>query len=460
VNPAGGLARFRFLALAAAGALSCAGDAPVRAQWLITLRTDAPLPLVADRLLVEITRENGSLACSACRRLFDAGVDQWPLSFGVAEAQGPLYVRARLYRARRLTLSGEPDAETTIDARTRLPNAPSPVGIELRANCLGVPSTLTESCAPETGELAPVRVALAGSGDRALVPGSWNEAIVESCKGEPPEGMTCVDGGLFFFAGLEVEEGNRDALVRISSFFLDRAEMTVGAARTLFAKGIIEARPVLRASGLVPASKCTYVGDTDASNDAWPLNCVDLDLARALCAAQGKRLPTDAELAYVAGNGAQATTYPWGEDDDVCAHAIVARGDAIDPNIGISTLECRSHGVGTLPWGPVAGGSASDLTLVAPGVRDLGGNLSEWVEDTFARVVWFKDRVARVPEPCWRGRPLLPPLVDPVCRDGEGAVIRGGSWDYDAWTAGSRFRLQVTPDATNATGLRCAKNAR
>ncbi|MBX3261879.1 MAG: SUMF1/EgtB/PvdO family nonheme iron enzyme [Labilithrix sp.] len=436
-------------AMLAAAGLSCAGDAPVRPQWLVTLRTDAPLPLVADRVLVEVTRADGALACASCRRILDASrPDAWPISFGVAASAPPFHVRARLHRARKLGPEGTPDLATTIDARAALPPEPGPVAIELRMRCVGVPSTLDESCAPATGELAPVAEAAAGAGDPAVVPGSWSEASSPPCASAAPPEMVCVDGGLFFFGAFEREEGDEDQLVRLSSFFLDRDEMTVGRARALFASGAIAGRPTLRGSGRSPESVCAFLGDADARGDELALNCVDRELARELCAADGKRLPTDAELAYVAGNGARGTRYPWGDEEDICARAVVARGALpFELDDGDVTIECRSTDERTLPFGPARGGSPADVTVSPAGIMNLGGNLAEWVDDAFGPLGGA----------CWSGRPLL---VDPVCRVGGDAVLRGGAWAFEAWTASARFRVATTVDGASSVGFRCARAAR
>ncbi|MBX3200535.1 MAG: SUMF1/EgtB/PvdO family nonheme iron enzyme [Labilithrix sp.] len=421
----------------------------MRPQWLVTLRTDAPLPLVADRLLVEVTRADGSLACDACRRILDASrPEAWPISFGVAASATTLHVRARLHRARKLGPEGAPDVSTTVDSRAVLPSEPGPVAIELRMRCLGVPSTLEETCAVDEGELAPVADAVAGAGDAAIVPGSWSEASSPPCASPAPPGMVCVDGGLFFFGAFERDEGDKDQLVRLSSFFLDRDEMTVGRARALLSSAGIVARPTRRGPGRSPESVCAFLGDADARSDELALNCVDRELARELCAADGKRLPTDAELAYVAGNGARGTRYPWGDEEDICARAVVARGAApLELDEAEVTIECRSTGSGTLPFGPVRGGSPADVTLAPAGILNLGGNLAEWTDDAFGPLGGA----------CWRGRPLL---VDPVCRVGADGVLRGGSWTFEAWTASSRFRLPTSSVGASSVGFRCARPAR
>jgi formylglycine-generating enzyme required for sulfatase activity len=409
------------------------------------------VPLVGDRVLVEVVHEDGTLACDACRRLLDASeAVHWPISFGIGEtSSSPLQVRARLHRARAVGLDGTPRADGAIDRIATLPRVPGPVAMELRMRCYGVATTTRESCDPTTGELAPVAAAAPGTGDPQLVPGSWSESTSPPCATAAPAGMACVPGGLFFFTGFDGDDATRDQLVRISSFFADEDEMTVGRARTLLATKRVDGVPTLRRNDTSPFSVCAYVGQVDASNDMRALNCVSRSNAEALCIADGKRLLTEAELAYAAGNGARGTRYPWGDDEDICAHAIVARGAAIGelepPDLSI---ECRSQGARTAPFGPVIGGSPADVTAaVAGGLRNLAGNLAEWVHGSFAPLS----------DPCWKRRPVL---VDPLCKGDTAAVIRGGSWRDEAWTASSRFRVASSSAGDPSVGFRCARDAR
>ena len=87
------------------------------------------------------------------------------------------------------------------------------------------------------------------------------------------------------------------------------------------------------------------------------------------------------------------------------------------------------------------------MTTDTGGLRNLAGNLAEWVAGTFAPL---KDA-------CWNARPLL---LDPLCTTGTGAVVRGGSWRDEAWTASSRFRVSSSLSGDASVGVRCARDAR
>jgi formylglycine-generating enzyme required for sulfatase activity len=452
----------RAAALACLWALGCSDEAPARAQWTVLLATDAPVPQLGDRLLVEILGADGAPACEACRRVLAAGDPAaWPHSFGVvpAKAGAAPRVRARLYRADHVGFDGLPRGGAPIDALARLAPADEPVrvGLVLAVRCFGVAADpmAGTSCEPASGSAGPetTLARLDGAGEAALPrPGSWPGAALVPCAVEPPADMLCVPGGAFVMGSalaslsLGAEASVPERLVRLGPFALDRDEVTVGAVRALAGAGRLSHLPVPR--GPDPQSlegACTWLGVADAANDALPITCIDHPLAVEVCAALGKRLPTEAEWEWAAGNMTEESPYPWGYDDDVCAHAVVARGRFAGPLI--EPTSCRAQGGELLPWGPVPGGSPADVSFL--GLRNLGGSVREWVAD------WL----AAYDGPCWMGG--APALVDPLCAAPQGVPersLRGGGWESFAYSA-HVYEREGLYSQSPGVGLRCASTA-
>jgi formylglycine-generating enzyme required for sulfatase activity len=170
-----------------------------------------------------------------------------------------------------------------------------------------------------------------------------------------------------------------------------------------------------------------------------PVNCVSLAQARAACKALGKRLPTEAEWEYAAGNLGLETRYPWGSGPP-CDNAVVGVGLGSDPSTSIDCLKKN----GDTP-GPKPVGSTGDVNAL--GVHDLAGNLSEWLEDEFQP---YSDPT------CWGPSATL--HLNPVCKKKSLPVVRGGSWQGQAIFAQISLRdANINADAKRYLGFRCAK---
>jgi formylglycine-generating enzyme required for sulfatase activity len=165
--------------------------------------------------------------------------------------------------------------------------------------------------------------------------------------------------------------------VAVQSFDLDAMEVTNGDyARWLMRnsdrwvvtrKGVIKTPDEPGVSLVLASDKCgggLLVVDhrVAAALDkvSWPVVCVTWHGASEYCRAHGKRLPLEAEWEW-ATKGDGGRPFPWGSD--------LPRQDGVVFDL--------SDGASAHPRD--AGSASQDVS--PEGVRDLGGNVTEWVED-------------------------------------------------------------------------------
>jgi serine/threonine protein kinase len=161
-----------------------------------------------------------------------------------------------------------------------------------------------------------------------------------------------------------------------------------------------------------------------------PVMQVTWNGASQYCRGHGKRLPSEAEWEYAA-RGTSDRRFPWGDDKPRCEDVAVAQGPG---------QACARN----VPSSSDVGISTQDRT--PDGVYDLGGNVSEWVEDIFV------PRYPSCPAPCQN------PVANAVPESGMiQRVIRGGSWSLAAAAARSAGRSRWRQDeGLLNTGFRCA----
>jgi formylglycine-generating enzyme len=439
------------LALAAVLSLASCEDAEARPQWLVHLSTDAPLPGFGDRLRIDVLDEDGAL-CATCSRVFDTGGDALPLSFGIEprEDGAPRFLRARLYRAENTDDAGEPDGPM-IDLLGALP----PLGdglTEVRATlgltCFGRPADVAslKSCDPDTGEALAAVVLELGDSSTLPAPGSFAGGDVP-CGGDAPDGMVCIPGGTFLMGSRSfipfgpAFDPVPEQLVQLSPFWLDVAELDIQTARDSVAKAA--SPPTMR--GLANPD-CLYTlepGDDELAS----VNCVNRQTAAELCEKQGKRLPTEAEWEFAAVARTNDAPYPWKPagpvtTKEICEHAIVARGAFNDSTSRLCVLAIDAE------VGPVTGGAPLDVTEL--GVRNMAGNMGEWVADDFSV---YSDDI------CW-GDAITLRKDPPSCTaDATLGVLRGGDWEGITYNAhGFARRSGVTSAYAPNVGVRCARD--
>lgn len=275
-----------------------------------------------------------------------------------------------------------------------------------------------------------------------------------------------VTGGTYFRSfdvANDFLSGDKTAPATISSFRLDKYEVTVGRFRAFVEGGQgTTLNPPVTGSGanlyipgsgweaawnqFLPANKAdlitrlrscatpdagsylTYT-ETPASDENLPINCVDWYTAMAFCAWDGGFLPTEAEWNYAAAGGDQQRAYPWSDppkstmiDDTYANYNCTGDGKSGCDFLDILAVGMRPKGDGR--WGQ----------------SDLSGNLMEWTLDIEAPYVTTCNDCA------YLGRP-------------DERVIRGGDFFTDPiqyLRAGTR---RSAPDAEYGLdrGIRCAR---
>ncbi len=187
-----------------------------------------------------------------------------------------------------------------------------------------------------------------------------------------------------------------------------------------------------RTGGIVrtPDKPLGYQFAARAGMATLPAVQVTWDGASRYCHQVGKRLPTEAEW-ELAARGPERRRFPWGAEPPRCDGVVFGRGDP--------------RGCPAQPAGFAAvGTSTQDVT--STGLRDLGGNAAEWVQDQFLGP--YGD--------CGACR-------DPLARDDsisladDFRIYRGGSFPTVAWASRTTTRSrQKRTAALEAVGFRCA----
>jgi formylglycine-generating enzyme required for sulfatase activity len=239
-----------------------------------------------------------------------------------------------------------------------------------------------------------------------------------------------IPAGEFLMGSLEGEDDELPVHpVGLSAFWIDQTEVTVGAFRAFVDATGYETLAEWRGWGLVYVSDTNEWESIDGANwlhplgpgsdaeESKPVVLVSWDDAAAYCEWAGARLPTEAEWEYAA-RGPQANVYPWGDGYPTCDLAWGAR--------------CSE---GTAPVGSLPAGASWC------GALDLGGNVSEWVNDWYVEDYYSQSSTNDPAGPS----------------SGEGRVQRGGSFRSQGVSLGGANRVWLYPDsAFDDVGFRCA----
>src|ERR1043166_1274813 len=289
-----------------------------------------------------------------------------------------------------------------------------------RRSCLGPCAIALAACGgvrnnPDAGAvIADVAVPDTPPIDAALqqflscygLPTNCGGAGNDSCCSSP-----VIPGGVYYRSydkAADALSGNMSAPATLSSFALDKYEVTVGRFRTFVnaGQGTLASPPMpgtgahrnIAGSGwvadwninltankpaLIPALKCNGTfqtwPDAPGANERRPINCVAWYEAMAFCAWDGGYLPTEAEWNYAATGGNAQRAYPWSNPPGALTPingAYVSYSDVAGSCAGDGMMGCAVTDlvpVGSKPAGEGLWGQS-----------DLAGNVWEWNLDWYA----------------------------------------------------------------------------
>lgn len=265
-----------------------------------------------------------------------------------------------------------------------------------------------------------------------------------------PSDMARIPAGQFFMGA---DDDDTDRLlqsakpshnVTLPAFCFDMTEVTTRAYERCVQQGKCRrAGKTVKFPGIKEKNRAAYNWLCNTGHKErldHPINCVTWKMAARYCAAQGKRLPTEAEWEY-ATRGPDGRKFPWGDDaptaNDVnaCGAECVAWGEAN----GIALRALYKGDDGHATTAPVGSYPAGDSRF---GPHDVAGNVWEWVADW-----WAPYSEADVVSPTGPTK-------------GKKRVIRGGAFNASqaSWLRPA-FRFGGEPhQRSHAIGFRCAKS--
>lgn len=289
----------------------------------------------------------------------------------------------------------------------------------------------------------------------------------------PPVGMALIPAGSFTMG--DTLDGESDAvptaIVNVSAFYMDVNLVSLNQWRSVYnfaaghgygfdhgGSGKATNQPVQTVSWFDAVKWCNARSQQEGLT---PVYYTDAGLTQAYTnsqdyapyvnwAANGYRLPTEAEWEKAARGGSSGLRFPWG--NNITENEANYYGNtAISYDLGPNGYNSIGSIGGTSPATTPVGSFAPN----GYGLYDMAGNVMEWCWD------WY----AAPPYPLPSSPPYYPPGSpylggsDPHGADsGNYRVLRGGYWGFYANVACCAFRSDLIPTyADTNRGFRCVR---
>jgi len=348
----------------------------------------------------------------------------------------------------RVTVKGVPeDAEVFVDGKSR---GSAPQSFDLTAIDHAI-EVRKEGFLPFTGTVTPA-LGFERQVEYKLVSADRGKALQESAPTLTTKGgytLRLVPGGTFRMGSERREQGRRpnEGLRQVTMqrpFYMGVTEVTNAEFRKFRAEHIsghfdkksfdLDAQPVVQVSWNDAAAYCNWLSEQEGLPPAYAEGGGKFSLKKPVTI--GYRLPTEAEWEYAARYAGpnEMRRYPWGDNLPVVGRV----GN-------LSGAETRGQLENELE------GYNDDYPVVAPvgkfqptplGLHDMGGNVSEWVNDFYLSFV----------DPS--------PVTDPLGPDqAANHVVRGANW-RSAAVAELRYAWRDSaPEPSQIIGFRVARYA-